>query len=31
MATRVSVELLRIGHCHHCERMVRADGHWHSV
>ncbi|WP_285447655.1 MBL fold metallo-hydrolase [Xanthomonas sp. LMC-A-07] len=31
MATRVSVELLRIGHCRHCERMVRADGHWHAV
>ncbi|MCD0252829.1 MBL fold metallo-hydrolase [Xanthomonas campestris pv. campestris] len=31
MATRVSVELLRIGHCRHCGRMVRADGHWHAV
>ncbi|WP_115046916.1 MBL fold metallo-hydrolase [Xanthomonas arboricola] len=31
MPPRVSLELLRIGHCRHCERMVRADGHWHAV
>ncbi|WP_159065318.1 MBL fold metallo-hydrolase, partial [Xanthomonas citri] len=31
MPVRVSLELLRVGHCRHCERMVRADGHWHAV